>query len=248
MKGQCRYRKGYRKRGMGGSILGGVATGALSGASLGPLGIAGGAIIGGITGLLKGKKEQKAEEERKRLIEQERAMQRSTDYISDQMALRMYDNMYNEVAYGGQITGNGLDTLRSFLEASQINGGSQMLNSDMARFDGNTHAEGGIQMDANLDGVVETEVENGEVIRGKRVYSDRISPSKAALEELKSLGFSHKLGTYAKISESLGNKKKKYEDKLANSIDEASVNTAELMLSRLDEALDFLYFDQESQK
>ena len=144
------------------------------------------------------------------------------------------------------IGSNGVqESLASFLEASQVNGKSQMLNSNMAKFKGNKHAQGGIQLDSDLDGSIDTEVEGEEVIREDRVYSDRLKATSAFIDHADREGIRLKGGTYANISEQLGKLKGLYEDKLETQVDEAAINTAELMLPRVEQLLDIAYNEQE---
>lgn len=253
MKGQCNRRlSGRRKKGMGGSIAAGAAKGALSGLSmsgpLAPWGAAIGGVLGGIGGFFKGKGDQQALEEEKRRLQLETEMQQSTDYISDQMSLQTYNNLYNEKAMGGTIPKGVNEGISAFLQAAQANGSFKALNSSMAKFDGNSHGQGGIGLDANLDGNIETEVEGQEVIEEDRIYSKQFKPNPELLSYFKDEGFNIDRGSYAKIAGKLGKQKKKYEDKLAESVDEAAVNTGQIMLSRIGSLLDTLFYDQEISK
>ena len=164
------------------------------------------------------------------------------------MYLETYNNMYNEKALGGELPSGTMENIHSFLQAAQKNGGSQMLNSSMAKFKGAAHEQNGIEMDANLDGIPETEVEGDEVIQDTRIYSKRLKITDNFIDTAKKEGFSFKKGSYAEIAEKLGRKKEKYELKLQEQVDEAAINTGEIMLERVNNLLNILFLDQETSK
>lgn len=201
--------------------------------------------VQGISSLLGKKKDKRAKQD---LALNEEQNNRMGEFISDQMALQTYNNIYNEKALGGELPENSINSISSFLQGAQKNGYAEMLNSDMAKFKGASHKDGGIKLDANLDGQVETEVEGNEVMENERIYSQRLKVTDSFIDFAKEEGFSITKDSYAKIAEKLGKKKEKYELKLQEQINEAAVNTGQIMLERIDTLLNALFSDQESSK
>jgi hypothetical protein len=124
----------------------------------------------------------------------------------------------------------------------------EQLASDTAVYNGETHENGGIELDTNQDGSPEIEVENEEVIKDDMVFSDRLNPSDNIKSLLKGMKVSFKdKDTYASLSEKLARKKGKYEEKLSSTrIGEAG--TAKLMTERYDNILNNLFQDQQDMK
>jgi len=125
--------------------------------------------------------------------------------------------------------------------------GYSTLSSDMAKYHGNTHAQGGIKLDTNQDAQPDIEIENKEVIKDNMVLSDRLYPSKEIKDYLSN--FKVKLSdkdTYAGVAEKLGKAKGKFEKNLTSTrLGEA--NTAKITVDRLDNAVNMLFEDQQMQ-
>lgn len=124
---------------------------------------------------------------------------------------------------------NGGD-LRNNIGYNSKGGVLNSLASNTVQAEGQTHEQGGITL--SNQGNPYAEVEDQEVINGNKVYSDRLT-----------LGNK----TYADIAESLGKKKGKYE-KLNNSTDYRSRNTAERGSQNIQKKLDNLFEIQEASK
>jgi len=127
-------------------------------------------------------------------------------------------------------------------------GEEEQLSSSETKFKGNTHEEGGIPIDPNMDGRPEAEVEGEEVASGNRVYSDRLQIPTISIPELRAFGLTiNPSDTFAAASEKIARKKGMFEADL-NSFDTAKKNTAERMISRFEEAMEKLFNIQESMK
>ena len=128
-------------------------------------------------------------------------------------------------------------------DASEID----QLASNVAQYDGETHENGGIQLDTNRDNQSDIEIEDQEVIKDNMVLSDRLKPSNYAKDCVKQLGVNLKSSdTYASLSARLGDKKGKHEANLLSSR-LGDKKASEIMISRLDQAIDELFQDQEIQ-
>jgi len=127
-------------------------------------------------------------------------------------------------------------------------GEEEQLSSSETKFKGNTHEEGGIPIDPNMDGRPEAEVEGEEVASGNRVFSDRLQIPTISVPELRAFGLTiNPSDTFAAASEKIARKKGMFEIDL-NSFDIAKKNTAERMISRFEEAMEKLFNIQESMK
>jgi hypothetical protein len=122
------------------------------------------------------------------------------------------------------------------------------LASNVAQYEGSTHENGGIDLDIDGNGAPEIEIENDEVIKDDMVLSNRLAPSKLVKQAAKKLGVSVRKGdTYAKLAARIGKKKGDFEQNLT-STRPGEKNSAELMVGRLDEAINMLFMDQQVRK
>lgn len=122
------------------------------------------------------------------------------------------------------------------------------LASNMAVYNGDTHQQGGINLDTNQDGQPDIEAENNEVIKDDMVLSDRLKPSDMIKNHLRKLGIAHQENdSYASIAERLGKKKGYWEDKVGSHL-VGEHTAAQKMIQKFDEAGDILFQDQQSQK
>lgn len=203
-----------------GATIGTIA-GGIGGAFIGNpmLGASIGGSIGGGLDAMQANKEYE---------EQQRKMQEQLRFSQDQSYLSQYNSRVN-LEEGGKVTTGGV---------------RERLSSNAERFDGNTHDEGGIHVDFDNDGYVESEVEDGEVQSQDMIFSNKLKPKNDFLKTLDDYGIKIKPQTYAKVAEQLSYHRSKYEEILQNS-DEASSNTAELMIQRIDEAIELLFENQQ---
>lgn len=125
-------------------------------------------------------------------------------------------------------------------------GGAIPLATDVQKFVGPSHAQGGIPIDPNGDGVPEAEVEGDEVQKDNQVYSDRLSPS-PQLQMLLQQNKINTKGTYADIATKLGTMKGKYETKVASYSPQAR-RTGKAMGDRMEDLLNATFQDQEVTK
>jgi hypothetical protein len=205
------------------SIGGGTASGALQGASigmaLGPWGALAGGVIGGAAGFFGAKKRK--DEERK-LQEQIRARNYQNIISNSQGVLAGYPSQgIVEAKYGGRFNFGGY--------MSPIKGGRAIPLADgVTLYDGRTHEQGGILLPNNA------EIEDAEVIKEDKVYSDSLKPKGSSK-------------TYAELAEELGRKKGKYDSDL-NSPNQTKATTAKLMSIKYDNKLESLFNIQEESK
>lgn len=237
------------KSGVGKAAASGALAGIGMGASFGPIGMAAGAVIGGLTGLFKRKKEHEAEQEQARMLaEQKRTTMKQTRYNQDAGSIGLFptdgiegvNNYYTAlggfpasqyeaedgevITYeGGGFTGGG--------EPTAFNDVLNNLSSGMSVIDGNSHAQG------------------GEMIQGGEfVFSKKMKSTKELAADLNNvMGYTPKDKSYAGIAESIGRKKGMLEEKL-DSHDPIAMKTAEVMMERYDEALELVAFEQELRK
>jgi len=150
--------------------------------------------------------------------------------------------VYGQAKYGKRFASGGN------LPSPTDNSNMVPLASNMARYDGNTHENGGIDLDTNNDQNPDIEVEDNEVIKDDMVLSDRLKPSINIRNYIKKLGISTKgSDTYASVAEKLGKRKGKYEEGLRSNLPGAK-NTSEIMIKRLDNSVNQLFEDQEMKK
>jgi hypothetical protein len=123
-------------------------------------------------------------------------------------------------------------------DGSEVN----QLASNVAQYEGDTHENGGIQLDNGA------EIEDEEVVKDDMVLSDRLNPSESIKYMMKGLSTQLKSGdTYASVAERLGTKKGEFESKV-NSTRLGEAGTAKLMIERYDKAIDVLFQDQQMNK
>lgn len=125
-------------------------------------------------------------------------------------------------AKGGELNSN---------RYSSPNGDLVPLANNTTKAIGNTHEQGGIELQSNSKPIAE--IEDQEIIDGTKVYSDRLKFKPGI--------------TYAKQAENLGRKKGKYEEML-ESKDYREKNTANRMLANINTDLDNLFEEQETKK
>lgn len=220
-----------------------AASGAAAGAAFGPWGAVAGAGVGLVTGLVGNKKAKEAQAEAEK---QERIMKLDKINKYSKGVLSTYPSFgIMEAKYGMKLpmfpAGGKLPYPTDGSEVEQ-------LASNVAVYNGETHENGGIDLDTNQDGSPEIEVEDSEVIKDDMVLSDRIKPSAGIKSFLKGLKVNFKDNdTYASIAERLAKKKGEFEKNL-NSSRIGEAGTAKLMTERYDEAIDVLFQDQQAMK
>lgn len=211
-------------------------------AALGALLGVGTQVLGmGLNAIMQAKARKKEEQERKRQILIDEAGQR----VLDGNALIAYDNQYN-MATGGMMDESGLPLALPTGPANLLNGSASQV-SDGYSLNGPSHAAGGMDLDMDMDGMAEYELEGDEIIRGQKVYSNRLKCTDAFVELATAEGFTITKDKYSKISEKLLRRKEEYEKQL-DTYDTPTINTAELMIGRLDNLLENLFLDQELSK
>jgi hypothetical protein len=225
-----------------GSALSGALSGAGAGASLGLPGMIGGALIGGIGSLIGRKKRKEEEEKQKALeLEQKQTMMTANRYESDTGTLGTFPTEGVEAASyfaadGGMIMpeyeAEGGEVLEDPNQNAQaFSGYLEGLSSDMQKLNGMPHSQGGMDMEG-----------------GEFVYTKRWKSSPQLVEDLyNTTGIKFKKDTYAGLAETIGRKKGQVEQKL-DSHDPASLNTANMMLERLEEGLELVKSEQEYRK
>lgn len=124
------------------------------------------------------------------------------------------------------------------------------LAEGISQAQGQTHENGGIDLDINNDAMGDIEIEDQEVVDENRqyIYSDRLRPSKEEKAMLKSVLGKELNGTFADISAQIAKMRSKYDvndEDFSNDSPEA--NTAKLMNERFDEAEEMLIQSQEMQ-
>lgn len=201
----------------GGSIASGALSGASMGASFGPWGAAAGAVVGGGAALIMSEQNKAAEEKAQR---QHWEAQTELDKANSKQTLRNYATQgitsAGSYAYGGQpmqpyeVEGQEVVQGDAMLESSS------QLASDVQKVEGPSHAQGGVQG-----------------VGGEKIYSARLKSSTGR--------------TYAKEAEYLGKQKGRYEGKLEENSG-AARNTGTRMLEIIDSKLDNLFNEQEMKK
>jgi hypothetical protein len=169
-------RKKLPKKNLGG-ILSGVGSGAAMGSAFPGIGTAIGAVAGGVMGLLQSNA-QKRQLERQKQLEAEaiRKQQMFMDRQVDRQIMSSFPthgvNQSYFAKYGGDVPSG---------ERIVSGGHIQKLSSDMGKFVGNTHEQGGIKTETY-------EAEDSEVIentkQNKRIYSDQPIFHKVLAKEL----------------------------------------------------------------
>lgn len=181
-------------------ILGATAAGASAGATFGPWGaLIGGAVglvgsgIGAITGGIRGS--NALDRYKYQLAQAQDFALGNWNTANTELKTNMFDNslksFYRSSAYGGELGTHGSDFTNNL---RYINvGGTHEQNPN-----------GGVQMGVDEEGTPNL-VEEGEVVFNDYVFSDRLKPSKKALND-SLLGDKYFGKTYAEIAERLAEK------------------------------------------
>jgi len=202
-------------------ILGATAAGASAGATFGPWGaLIGGAVglvgsgIGAITGGIRGS--NALDRYKYQLAQAQDFAIGNWNTANTELKTNMFDNslksFYRSSAYGGELGTHGSDFTN---DLRYINvGGTHEQNPN-----------GGVQMGVDEEGTPNL-VEEGEVVFNDYVFSDRLKPSKKALND-SLLGDKYFGKTYAEIAEKLAEKS----EEMPN--DKIEQNTLNANLARL---------------
>lgn len=202
-------------------ILGATAAGASAGATFGPWGaLIGGAVglvgsgIGAITGGIRGS--NALDRYKYQLAQAQDFALGNWNTANTELKTNMFDNslksFYRSSAYGGELGTHGSDFTN---DLRYINvGGTHEQNPN-----------GGVQMGVDEEGTPNL-VEEGEVVFNDYVFSNRLKPSKKALND-SLLGDKYFGKTYAEIAEKLGEKS----EEMPN--DKIEQNTLNANLARL---------------
>lgn len=226
----------------GGSILSGGLQGAAIGSQIAPgigtaIGAGLGALSSGISSIRDNNRRKRMEGLMKR--QQMQRIQGQSRAVLSAFPSQGIEGGGNVFQEGGIIEGavNVLDG------ASNID----LLADGMLMLEGNTHENNGISIDTNFDSFEDAEVEDGEVIDGDKVYSNRLAPTEDMLNFVKDSGFRIIKGdTYAKLASRLGKKLGDFQKmEILNSM---ALNTRDIMMDRIETLLDNLFLDQEISK
>lgn len=202
-------------------ILGATTAGATAGATFGPWGaLIGGAVglvgsgIGAITGGIRGS--NALDRYKYQLAQAQDFALGNWNTANTELKTNMFDNslksFYRSSAYGGELGTHGSDFTN---DLRYINvGGTHEQNPN-----------GGVQMGVDEEGTPNL-VEEGEVVFNDYVFSDRLKPSKKALND-SLLGDKYFGKTYAEIAEKLAEKS----EEMPN--DKIEHNTLNANLARL---------------
>lgn len=237
------------KPGTGKAAAAGALGGIAAGAAFGPIGMAAGAVIGGLTGFFKKRKENKAAEEQELLIAQQtKNTMKQLRFNRDASSIGLFptdgvegvNNYYTAlggfpsaeyVAEGDEVVVFANGGAPAGGEPTAFNGVLDQVSSNMAVIDGASHAEGGVDMAG-----------------GEFIFSKKMKSSKELSIDLQDIiGYTPKDRSYAGIAESIGKKKGDLEEKL-ESHDPFALKTAEVMMERYDEALELVASEQEFRK
>lgn len=218
-----------------GAALSGGLTGAAAGTAILPgIGTAVGGVIGAVGSIIgnnKRKEEQEKAETDQRRLEVSNINQYSRGVLAN------YPSNGIAAKYGMKMPNGGTLPYPTTKDTDV-----EVLSSNMAQYEGNTHENGGISLDNNI------EIEDQEVIKDDMVLSDRLYPSKLSKSLVKGLGITIKDNdTYASLSARLGKNKGKFEKNL-ESTRLGEKGTAQLMVKQLDDAVNTLFKDQQLQK
>ncbi len=193
------------------SALSGATSGASAGAGLGPLGMAGGAVIGGITSLIgaSSRNRQAKRTEDRLYTEQMNKFQATNEKLSEQ---GISNALTNYAAYGGNLFRNGGEFTNNITEFNI--GGTHEANIN-----------GGIPQGIGANGKPNL-VEEGEVKFDNYIFSNRLYPD---ANYLQTLGLPNKYTnkTFAKSAKLISKESKERPN------DPISRNTQEAMLNRL---------------
>lgn len=236
-----------RRAADGGQIGGLLGTGAFAALGLPPqLGTLIGSQVGGLFD-----RGETPEEESARLLEEQRGQQ--SRFLRSQDEQRRLNAFPTFGVRGATVFANGgivptNRALRDDLLVAPRAGTVQDLSGNVAKFNGRTHGEGGIPLDADGDGVAEVEVEDQEVIKDDKIFSDRLRVPDFIIDRIKDTGITVKPGaTFAEAAEKLGKAKGRFEEKL-ESRDPAIISTGKIMTQRIDDLMESIFQVQEANK
>lgn len=229
------------------SVVGGGLQGGLQGAALGTQIAPGvGTVIGAGAGLVAEALGASREKSRRRRMQDIMERQRLNRIQSQSQAILSafpsegVEGGGNIFQDGGLLNQSGINVMNGASSVNNLAPGTLQIN-------GNTHEQGGINIDTNLDFITDAEIEDGEVIRDNQVYSNRLKPTMDTVQSIKDDGFRvMKDDTYASIASRLSKKLGEFED--MDVVNHLSLNTRDLMMSRINNALDGLFLDQEVNK
>lgn len=230
----------YGERSTLGAGLTGAAQGAQAGAAFGPPGVIVGSILGAGSSIISNEKRKDAAEQ---AIQKAKIKELENIENQSKSVLQTYPTYgVMSAKYGMKIYPNG-GRLPYPVDDSGVN----VLSSDAAKYTGDTHEDGGIQLDVNKDNEPDVEIEDQEVIRDNEVYSNRLYPSTHLIQIAKDLKINVDKGdTFASLTEKISRKKGKLENNLdSNRI--GAAKSAELMISKYDKLIDSLFEDQQNQ-
>jgi len=222
------YRQQRKYGGIIGTVLGGAAGLAIGNPMLGAS--LGNSVGGAIDGRIANKDLQ--EQEEKRYLKQ----------YQDSITMNNTNNLVNPTNgfYGEE---GGFMPLAVTNNPDVIKAGKTS-----GKFNGESHEQGGIPIDFDNDGSMESEVEGDEVFSGEKLYSKRLKFSSEYETTAKDYNMKIKSkGSYADEADRLTKKMAKYEE-MASSRDSATKNTGEIMLERIENLLNVLFQDQELKK
>lgn len=196
-------------------------------------------IVGGIF-----EKKRRDKELEKENIAESELQKKNLMKISENI-LGLYPTRGNqdiEFKKGGELNSNGIDILEG--------GETQDLAAGISKFVGRTHENNGIKLDTDGDLNTDAEVENAEIIKGDKIFSDKLIPSDNFLKEIKKLGLSNvtKNTTYAGLAEKLAKRKGRLENNKEEKITNFRETTNKVMSKKLDDTLEELFQDQELSK
>lgn len=241
--------------GRGGSVLGGVGKGAALGATVGSIvpgvgtviGGAVGGIIGGVSGALKKTNEEKARDAQNQAKEKQlTTLNRNLQFEGVQrgIALAGQNNGFKGQQGKGFFRNGG--TLQGRNGVNLLDGEGQEISDGVFLTQGDSHREGGINLDLNSDSIPDAEIEGQEILdtNNGRVFSKKLKPSKDLTDRLKEVVKKTSLFSFAKTSEDLNKQKAKLQEKEDSG---RSGTTKQLMLDRIDKLEEELFNDQQMQ-
>lgn len=213
-----------------GRVGGGVMQGISAGAALGPWGMAGGAVLGGVQALLGNAKMKREEEIR---LQQNKIQNGQAETNISKVNLAGYNVNGQGTAYyakGGKPYINGYEAEKGeIVEGNADLAESTKLASNLHLVGGNKHEQGG------TDGV-----------GGERIYSDRLKLDKEMADLFKPYGLKGR-PTYADAAKQVAKDKGKAEKKLDSKM-APSIRTGKRMVEDAQSALDLLFNLQEMSK
>lgn len=185
------------------------------GSAFGPIGMGVGALAGAGIGLIEANKIKKEQDEQKRKEEEREAVLAQNRGILLSMNANPDGSPY-AFAYGGRLPG-----------MNTPGGNAQPLADDISKLNGNTHEQGGIDIGA-------AEAEDGEVVAGDFVFSNRLQESDGR--------------TFAQAAEPISKRIGLLEDKLKDTTDTYKINGYNRLIQSDKDELKNLFDKQEQQK